>query len=130
VPGAAARLADVAALDLHPLEVLRRRQHLGQQLAVGLLDPLALTQGDAGVGDPFGELVAQALQLPEPEDPRLGGHGGDPIVDLDPAEGGGEVLGELALEAADLTPQLGAGEALVDPDMERVEALSCEQIGH
>ena len=73
----------------------------------------------ARLGDPLGELVAQLLQLAEVEDPRLGGHRGDAVLDLDPAEGLGEEAGELALEMADLAPQLGPGQALVDLDVER-----------
>jgi hypothetical protein len=130
MPGPAARLADVAAFDLDPLEVRRRRQHLGQQLAVGALEALALVQRHPRVGDPFGQLVAQMLQLAQAEDPRLARQGADPVLDLHPAEAGGEEPGQLALEAPDLTAQLGAGEALVDLDVECVEALSFEQIGH
>jgi hypothetical protein len=62
---ATARGADVVAADLDPLEVLRRRHHFGQQLAVGGLEPVLLGQGQARLSDAVGELVTQALQLPK-----------------------------------------------------------------
>ena len=130
MPVAAARQAEVVAADLHPLEVRRRGQHLAQQLVVRGLDPGPLAQGQPRLGDPLGEIVAQPLELAEAEDPGLAGDGGDAVVDLDPAEGLGEETGELALEMADLAPQLGPGEALVDLDVELIQAVSCEQIRH
>ena len=84
------------------------------------LDPGALGEGQARLGDPLGELVAQPLELAEVEDPRLAPTAATAVVDLDPAEGLGEEAGELALEAADLPPQLDAGEALVDLDVQPV----------
>jgi len=130
VPGAAARLADVGAFDLDPLEVRRGRQHLRQQLAVGGLDALALAQRHASIGNPFGQLVAQPLELAQVEDPRLRRDGADPVPYLDSAERGGEEPGQLALQASDLAPQLGPGEALVNLDRKRGKAVSYEQIGH
>lgn len=130
MPGSAARLADVAAGDFHPLEVSGRRQHLAQQLAVAGLNPRPLMQGEAGVGDPLRQLVAQALQLAQVEDPRLRRDRGDAVGNLDTAEGLGEKVGELALEVTDLAPQLNAGEALVDFDAEPHRAVSFEQIRH
>ena len=73
----------------------------------------------ARLGDPRRERVAHPLQLAEAEHPRLGRDGGDPQSISTRAEGLGEEAGELALEAADLAPQLGAREALVAPDAKR-----------
>ena len=63
MPVAAARLADIVAADPHPAVVLRRGQHLAEQLAVGLLDEGALGEGVVRFGDPGGEGVAHFLQL-------------------------------------------------------------------
>src|SRR4029077_6219612 len=87
-------------------------------------------QGQPGLGDPLGEIVAQLLDLAEPEDPGTSAVRGDPVVDLYPAEGLGEETGELALEVAHLTPQLDSGEALVNLDVELIQAVSFEQIRH
>jgi len=78
----------------------------------------------------LGQLVAQPLQLSQVENPRLGRDRLDPVANLDPAESLGEEAGELALEMADLAPQLDAGVALVDLDVERHQAVSFEQIRH
>jgi hypothetical protein len=121
---------EVVAAHLHPLEVRRRGQHPAQQLVIRGLDPGALAQGQPCLGDPLGEVVAQLLELAETEDPGLTADRGDAVVDLDPAEGLGEETAELALEMADLTPQLDPGEALVDLDVELIQAVSCEQIRH
>jgi hypothetical protein len=94
------------------------------------LDPGALAQSQPCLGDPLGEIVAQPLELAEAEDPGLTADRGDPVIDLDPAESLGEKAGELTLEMADLTPQLDPGEALVDLDVELIQAVSCEQIRH
>jgi hypothetical protein len=126
---AAAGQTEIVAAYLHPLEVRRRGQHLTQQLVVRGLDPGALAQGQPCLGDSLGKVVAQLLELAEAEDPRLADRG-DPVIDLDPAEGLGEEAGELALEMADLAPQLNPGEALVDLDVELIQAVSCEQIRH
>jgi hypothetical protein len=130
VPVATARQTEVVAAHLHPLEVRRRDQHLTQQLVVRGLDPGALAQGQTRLGDPLGEIVAQLLELTEAEDPGLAANRRNAVVDLDPAEGLGEEAGELTLEMADLTPQLDPGEALVDLDVELIQAVSCEQIRH
>jgi len=121
---------EVVAAHLHPLEIRRRGQHLAQQLMIRGLDPGAFAQGQPCLGDSLGEVVAQLLELAEAEDPWLTANRGDPVVDLDPAEGLGEETGELPLEMADLAPQLNPGEALVDLDVELIEAVSFEQIRH
>jgi len=121
---AAARGADVVAADLDPLEVLRRRHHLAQPLAVGGLEPVLLGQGQPRIGDAVGELVAQPLQLPEVEQPRCGRDRGDAVTDLDPAEALGEESGQPLLEGADLAPQLTPRGTLVDVDAKPREAVS------
>lgn len=130
MPGATARLAEVGASDQHPLEVGGRGQHRPQALAVCLLLASALAQRPPRRGDLPGKRVALALELAEPEDPRLGAERADAVLDLDPAEGLPEQPGQLALEPADLGAQLGAGGALVDADGEPLEALPFEQILH
>jgi hypothetical protein len=90
-------------------------QHLLEQLAVGLLEGLALGERAARVGDPAGERVANLLELTEVEDPRRT-RGEDPVRHEHAAEAFGDQPGELALELADLPPQLGAGQTLVDGD--------------
>ena len=124
MPVAAAGGADVVAADLDPLEVLWRRFHLAQQLAVGGLEPVLLGQGQARVGDAVGELVAQPLQLTEVEQPRRGRDRGDAVTDLDPAEALGEEPGKLPLQGADLAPQLTPRGTLVDIDAKSREAVS------
>jgi hypothetical protein len=97
---------------------------------VGGLDPGPLAQGQPRRGDPLRQLVPQPLELAQVEDPRLGRNRADAVLDLHPPEGLGKESGELTLEMADLTPQLGSGKALIDLDMEPVQAVSCEQIWH
>ena len=130
MPVAAAGQAEVVAAHLHPLEVRRRGQHPAQQLVVGGLDPGALAQGQTCLGDPLGQVVAQLLELAQAEDPGLDRDRGDAMADLHPAECLGEEAGKLALEMADLASQLDTGEALVNLDMEPIQAVSFEQIRH
>ena len=72
-----------------------------------------LSQIEAGVGDPLGELVAHPLELAEPERPRLDRCGRHAGGDLEPREGLGDEPRELMLEPADLAPQLDARGELV-----------------
>jgi hypothetical protein len=130
VPGTAARFADVRAGDPQPLELSRGGQHFPQQLAIAGLHASLLGQAQTSFGDPLGQLVPQPLELAQVEEPRLRRGRGDPMVELDPAEGLGEETAELALEPTHLAPQLVAGQALVDLDFEGVEAVSLEQIRH
>jgi hypothetical protein len=103
---AAAVLADVGAADADPAMALRGGEHVGQQLAVGLLDERALGKRPVSFGEAGRERVADLLQLTEIEGPRRPG-GLDPEGDLDPAHALGDQAGELALELADLAAQLG-----------------------
>jgi hypothetical protein len=126
----AAGQTEIAAAHLDPLEVSRRGEHLAHQLVIAGLDPRPLAQSQLRLGDPFREVVPQLLELTQVKDPRLAGDRADAVRNLDSAEGLGEESGELALEMADLTPQLSAGKALVDLDVEPSQAVSYEQIRH
>ncbi|HVD86519.1 MAG TPA: hypothetical protein VNB59_03845 [Solirubrobacterales bacterium] len=128
MPGATAGLADVGAVDAEPLEVLGRREHHAQQLAVVGLDPGALGEGEARLGGTVGQLVSDPLQPAEVEDSWDGRGGGDATLDLNPAEPLRDQLGELALEATDLPAQLMARQVLVDPYARK--AVSVEQFRH
>ena len=86
---------------------LRGGEHVGEQLAVGLLDDGALGERAAGLGDAGRERVADLLQLTEVEHARRPG-GADPVRDVDPAHALGDQPAELQLELADLPAQLGA----------------------
>jgi hypothetical protein len=130
VPVAAARQAEVVAADLDPLEVGRRSQHPAQKIAVGGLGRVLAPQGGLRLGDPLGQFVAQLLQLAEIEHPRGADGGGEAVLQLDPAEGLGEMSRQLLLEAPDLAPQLRPRETLVDLDGEGQGAVSCKQSGH
>jgi hypothetical protein len=125
----AARQAEVLARDPHPLEVLGGGEHLLDQLLVLGLDPGALGEGGARLGDPLGQTVANRLQLAEVKDPRRGGNGIDPMRHLGVAESLAEESGELCLEAADLAAQLNSRPSLVDLDPEPGEIFS-QQSGH
>jgi hypothetical protein len=115
VPVAAARQAEVGAADPQPAVALRSGEHVVEQVAVLLLELLALDQRPAGLADAAGERVAALLQLTEVEHPRRP-RGGDPVRHVDPAEALGNQPGELPLQPADLPAQLGAGKSLVDRD--------------
>jgi hypothetical protein len=112
---AAARLADVEAADADPGVALRRDEHVGEQLPVGLLDEGALGEGAVGFGEAGRERVADLLQLAEVEQARRPG-GVDPVGDGDPAHALGDQPGELPLELADLAAQLRACPRLVKRD--------------
>jgi hypothetical protein len=127
---AAAGQAEVGPAHLNPLEVGRGGEHLAHQLVVGGLYPGALAQGQPRLGDPFRQVVSQLLELAEAKNPGLTRERVNAVANLDAAKGLGEESGELTLEMADLAPQLKPGKALVDLDVEPVEAVSFEQIRH
>jgi hypothetical protein len=82
---------------------LRLERHLLDQPAVSLLDIRAVAERAPRGRDALGELVAQLLQLREPEQARsaatrAGGHRDDALA----RPGGAEELPKLRLEAADL----------------------------
>jgi hypothetical protein len=130
VPATATGLADVGAGDHHPPVPSRVLEHLLQQLAVGSLDLGPPAELDASAGDAVGELVAQLLELAEVEQARGRMARRKPVLDFDPAEGLADEAPQLALQAADLTPQLAASESLVTPDGEGIASLSRHQILH
>jgi hypothetical protein len=109
---AAAGLADIGAADADPRVTLRGEQHVGQELAVGLLDEGPLGERPMGFGEARRERVADLLQLAQVEDTRRSG-GTDPVRDVDAPHAFGDEPGELSLELADLAAQLDAREPLV-----------------
>ncbi len=124
---AAAGGADVLARDLHPLVLGRRRQHPLEQRPVAGLQLGSLAQLALGRADSLGERVAQRLQLPEPQGPRLPGDRRHGDVDRRAREALGNQLAELPLEAADLASQLCPREALVSGQAERQCGVSLHQ---
>lgn len=101
-----------------------------QELAVAGLHAGALVERDASLADPGCEVVTHTLQLAEVEHTRLGSAGGDSTIQLYPGEGLREEPRKLALETADLAPQLRSRKPLVSIDVERSEEVSFEQIRH
>ena len=87
--------------DDHPLD----------QAAVGLLDVGTPCELGASVAKPQCERIADPLELPGGEHPRPADCT-DPPLEALAREGGAEQLGELALDLADLAPQVVAGAAL------------------
>jgi hypothetical protein len=110
---AAARLADIGAADADPGVALRGDEHVGEKVAVCLLDEGALGERTVGFGEAGRERIADLLQLTEVEDARRP-DGVDPVRDVDPAETFGDQPGELALELADLPAQLRTRPRLPD----------------
>ena len=125
----AAGLADVRARDPQPPVLGRGLDHATQQLAIARLECLAVPERNARAGDSVGESVPHALELFETGKPRTGRCRGNAGVYFDPRERLRREPRELPLEAADLTAQLGAGEALVAADSKR-NRLSFEQFRH
>lgn len=120
MPVTAAWLPDVGPRDPHPLVLGRRRQHLPQQLAVALLQLVALAQCDASLRDPLGKGVSHALQLAEIGDSRRSRQGRNPGVYRESWKCLAREARQLPLEAPDLAPQLGAREPLVASDSELI----------
>jgi hypothetical protein len=130
VPVAAAGLAEVGTGDDRPRVALRSGDHLPQPLAVGGLEIGTGGETGARLRDPIGKLVAQALELTEVEDARLGGAGPDAVLDFHPAEALGEEASQLMLEASDLAAQLAPSQPLVDADVQCLETVSLQQFPH
>jgi hypothetical protein len=127
---AAAVLADVGAGDADPLVAGRVGEHAAQQLAVARLHLVSLGERPSRLADARRERVAHPLQLAEAGDPRRARAGADAGLDRAQREGLRGETGQLALEAPDLTAQLGPREALVGPRAQRFQRVSFEQIGH
>jgi hypothetical protein len=104
VPHTAARLAQVAGRDPHEAVFVRLEQHVLKKNPVGVLDLGPLRYCHAGGAEPFRKLVADAFELAQIEEPRLGALRARSI---DPAEpvGGYKRFRELALEPGDLGTQ-------------------------
>jgi hypothetical protein len=126
----AARLAEIGARDAHPLEVLRADEHPLEQLAVAGLELGPPPQSAARVLDPVRKGVANGLQLAQVQRSRLARNRGHVRDQLEPREGLGNQSGQLPLETADLTPQLGASETLIAANSQRTSRVSFEQIRH
>lgn len=113
MPMPAARQAEVVTRDLHPLVVPRGLEHALQQLVVAALELVTPAQGAAGILNPRRKSVADRLQLAEVEQARLARERRRLTGHLQTAEGLAQQSRLLGFEAADLAPQLSAGEALV-----------------
>jgi len=112
VPVAAARLADIEAADADPRVALRGDEHVGEKLAVGLLDEGAVGKCAVSLGEAGRERVANLLQLTEVEDARRPG-GVDPVWDLDPAHAFSDEPADLQLQFGDLAAQIRTRQTLV-----------------
>ena len=104
----AAALADVLVGDLHPPIVVRVGDHPLHEASALLLDVDAPGELGASVGDTLGTAVAHALELTDAENPRPAGRGDAPL-EVATRKGGRKDLCQLAFEASDLPPELGAG---------------------
>jgi hypothetical protein len=87
-----------------------------QQLPIRGLELGPLSERRSRLGDPVGELVANPLQIAEPEHSRRRGDAVDSMGDVDPRKALGSKPGKLALEPSNLGAQLSARTALVDAD--------------
>jgi hypothetical protein len=85
--------------------------HALDQLAVLHLDVDAARELRPGGLEPGRERIADPLEVADAEHARTA-RGGDAELDAGARERGGEQLAELALQIADLAPQVLAGEPL------------------
>jgi len=113
---ATTRLPHVSPGDSQPLVFGGRGEHVTQELAVTLLQPVALAQRDTSLGDPSRQGVADSLQLTEVSNSRRSRRAGRASAHPKPREGLGRKAGQLPLEAPDLAPQLGTSKSLVTVD--------------
>src|ERR1700744_2091496 len=109
---AAAGLADVGAADAEPGVLGGCGKHVGEELAIGLLDEGALGESALRVGDAAGERGAHFLERAEAEHAGLSG-GLDRVRDVAPAESLDDKARQLTLEPPDLAAQLGPRKSLV-----------------
>lgn len=115
LPDAAAALAELLVGDLLELVLAGREEHPLEADAVALLLAAALLEGTPRGAQLLGELVAEQLELGEPEDsralaePRRAG-GAD--LGTTVREGGDLDVAEIALEASDLLRECPASNAL------------------
>lgn len=126
---AAAVLADVGAGDADPLVSGGVGEHAPQQLAVALPKLGLPGERPARLADPLSQRVPHTLQLLKAGDPRRACRRINPSLDPAQGEGFGNETRQLALEAPDLAPQLGAREALV-ASLKSGVSLPFEQTRH
>ena len=107
-----AGLADVVAGYPQPAVLLRRRQHLLEQLAIRGLEIGPGREPATAFGNLVSEGVANRLELSEAERPGLAGDGRHADIDSKAGEGLGDDRGQLPLQASDLAPQLRASQKL------------------
>jgi hypothetical protein len=126
VPVATTWLAEIVAGDPHPLEIRRGSDHFAQQLAVGGLNSGALGQGQARLGDTVSEIIAEALERAEIENPRLARRCRDRAVEPHPAEGLADEARQLLLQMPNLASQLMTSRQLVDGNVNLKQPVSFE----
>jgi hypothetical protein len=124
----AAGLADIGTADPKPAVLARRLDQLGQQLAVGGLDGGLRGERRLGLPDPFGELVAHALEGAEIQQAWARRRGGDQVGDVEAAEALEGEARQLELEATDLAAKLGTGEELLAETRAGLGASAPEQL--
>jgi hypothetical protein len=105
VPHAASRLADLSIRDPHEPVAARVEQHLLEPHPVGDLELGALADRRAGSLDARREVVADALELAEVEQPRRAARPRRLLVEPSHRKSGHERVGEFPLELVDLGPQ-------------------------
>ncbi len=115
MPVPATGQAEIGAADPQPAVGGGVGEHLLEQVAVRLLERLALEERAVRLGDLQRQRIADLLELAKVEHPGRT-DGGDPMGDDDAPEALGDQPAELTLEPGDLPAQLGAGQPLVDRD--------------
>jgi hypothetical protein len=83
----------------------RIEQDLFQIDPVGLLELSAFGDRHPSFAQALGELIADALELPEVEEPRIGGVLATGLTEAAHRVGGNEGVRQLTLELGDLTSQ-------------------------
>jgi hypothetical protein len=127
---AAAVQAEVLPGDPNPLEVLGRREHLLDELAILVLESPPLDESTPGLSHTIGEPVPDHLQLTEVEHPRGGGSCLDVVGNLRMTKTLANETGELPLEPGNLPAQLQPRVALVNCNAQPVEFPLFQQTRH
>lgn len=104
----AAALADVLVRDLNPTVLAGVGDHALDQSAIALLGIDATRELGPGRGNALGKPVTHALEVADAEHARAARRGHAPL-EVPAGERGREDLAQLALEACDLAPEVGAG---------------------
>ena len=110
--------------------LLRRCQHLLEQLAIRGLEFGSARELATAFGNLVSEGVADRLELSEAQGPGLTGDGRHADVDSKAGEGLGDDCGQLPLQASDLAPQLRASQKLASAWKRLSPAISIKQIRH